>query len=297
MAAEVATASRKSCFVVGPIGEEGSEIRKRSDQVLVHVIAVAVEACGYARPVRADHISRPGLVTTQIIDHLLKDNLVVADLTDHNANVFYELAVRHVVRKPVVQIIELGQTIPFDVGQSRTVQINHRDLDSVARGIGELRGHIASAEKDPMLADNPITTAIDLDALRATGDPGAKGTAEILEAVHEIRSVVNRIDSERGRRRVSRTLMQGLRSDVFALDTFLMMISQGAATPEARAEAHELVQSLKARLRELDPSDGPGFQAKTFTWDELREVVMRRVDPSGKIRALDETESPPKKSQ
>lgn len=37
----------KSCFVISPIGEAESDVRKRSDQVLRHIIRPAAEACGY----------------------------------------------------------------------------------------------------------------------------------------------------------------------------------------------------------------------------------------------------------
>src|SRR5262245_11520148 len=101
----------KSCFVIAPIGKENSPERRRSDQVFKHIISPAAAACGY-EAIRADNLSKPGLITSQIIEHLVTDQLVVADLTGHNPNVFYELAIRHVVKKPVVQIIQITESIP-----------------------------------------------------------------------------------------------------------------------------------------------------------------------------------------
>src|SRR5207245_4822666 len=100
--------SKGTCFVISPIGEEGTEIRRRADRVFKHIIEPVVEECGY-KAVRADQISKPGIITSQIIQHLAEDPLVIADLAGHNANVFYELAVRHVTRKPVIQITQLGE--------------------------------------------------------------------------------------------------------------------------------------------------------------------------------------------
>jgi phage gp29-like protein len=77
----------KLCFVIAPIGEEGSDVRRRSDQVLKHVIAPAAKECGY-ETIRADKISEPGMITSQVIQHLLEDALVIADLTGRNPNVF-----------------------------------------------------------------------------------------------------------------------------------------------------------------------------------------------------------------
>ena len=120
----------KDCFVISPIGEAESETRKRSDQVLRHIIRPAAEECGY-RAVRADEIDKPGIITSQVIQRVVGDSLVIADLTESNPNVFYELAIRHAIRKPLVQIIQKGKRIPFDVAGARTVHFDHHDLDSV----------------------------------------------------------------------------------------------------------------------------------------------------------------------
>ncbi len=60
----------KICFVIGPIGDEGTEKRRQSDQVLNYIIAPAVKECGY-EAIRADKISEPGIITSQIIQHLI----------------------------------------------------------------------------------------------------------------------------------------------------------------------------------------------------------------------------------
>src|SRR5215217_1908457 len=115
----------KSCFVIAPIGERDSEIRKRSDKVLRQIIRPAVKECGY-EAVRADEIEKPGLISRQVVRRIMDDDLVVADLTGHNPNVFYELAVRHAVGKPLVQLIDRDEKVPFDVSTMRTIEINHR---------------------------------------------------------------------------------------------------------------------------------------------------------------------------
>ena len=61
----------------------------------------------------------------------MNNELVIADLTEENPNVFYELALRHSIRRPLVQIIEKGDTIPFDLVNYRTVEVVDRDLKDV----------------------------------------------------------------------------------------------------------------------------------------------------------------------
>src|SRR5258707_11351305 len=98
------------CFVIAAIGEDGSEIRNRAERVFTYLIEPVAAAHGY-HAVRADKISAQGIITDQVIQQVVSAKMVVADLTWHNANAFYELAVRHMANKPAVHIIKRGQKI------------------------------------------------------------------------------------------------------------------------------------------------------------------------------------------
>ncbi len=185
---------QKVCFAVTPIGEEGSEIRRRSDQVLRHVITPIVAGLGY-EVVRSDLISQPGMITHQIIDHLMDDDLVVADLTYGNPNVFYELAIRHATRKPAVSIMEAGTPPPFDVNQSRTIQFDHHDLDSVAWCKEELRRQVVALQENPSDFFTPVSVAIDLKAARDSGNPEARMEAQMLSTLQSLQADVSRLQA------------------------------------------------------------------------------------------------------
>jgi hypothetical protein len=177
------------CFVIAPIGDEGTDVRRRSDQILEHIIRPVVSEWGYSA-LRADKMPKPGLITSQVILQLIEADLVIADLTDHNPNVFYELAVRHAFRKPVIQLIQAGQGLPFDVAGLRTIFVDHRDLDSAAACERELRKHIKEIRSGGDEADSPISSAVDLAELRRSGNPLEKSNAEILESLAELRHMV-----------------------------------------------------------------------------------------------------------
>jgi hypothetical protein len=157
---------KKPCFVISPIGPDNSETRKKADQVLRHIIKKALSDT-YAVE-RADDISKPGLITLQVIERLMKDPMVVADLTDANANVYYELAIRHFVKKPVVHLIAEGQEPPFDVAQMRYVQYDLTDPDSVERAAQEVRNQVANSEKGEATL-TPIQFVEMLDTARDEG--------------------------------------------------------------------------------------------------------------------------------
>lgn len=115
------------CFVVSPIGDADSIERKHADLILSAFIEPALKDLGMVA-VRADKISKPGLITGQVIDHIARAKLVIADLSFGNPNVYYELALRQATRKPVLQLIRRGDKLPFDVNQFRTVEIDMSDI-------------------------------------------------------------------------------------------------------------------------------------------------------------------------
>lgn len=182
-----------SCFVIAPIGEDDSETRKRSDKMLKYVISPVAEEQGY-EAIRADQISEPGLITSQVIQHVADDDLVIADLSERNPNVFYELALRHALKKPLVQLMAKGERIPFDVAGMRTIEIDINDLDSVESAKEALAEQIKAVEKDPEAIDTPISFAFDLQQLRQSENPEERSLADLVSALSELRSEVNDLE-------------------------------------------------------------------------------------------------------
>ncbi|WP_199523162.1 hypothetical protein [Pararhodobacter sp. CCB-MM2] len=153
----------RTAFYVTPIGADGSLERKHSDLFLNALVEPAIEPLKL-QVVRADKIAKPGIITTQIIQYLLRSRLVIADLSFHNPNVFYELAIRHMVKKPVVQLIQKGDRVPFDVGQVRTIIVDNTDIYSMIPSMEVYRSEIANqcrrALEAPEEVDNPLSQFI-----------------------------------------------------------------------------------------------------------------------------------------
>jgi len=169
----------KKCFVISPIGEEKSEIRIRADQILNYIIDPVAQECGF-RAIRADKISKPGIITNQVIEHIIEDPLIIADLTGKNPNVFYELAIRHSIRKPLVQIIQKGEDIPFDVSVMRTIPIDHRDLDDVEEAKKEMKKQIEDViNKNPNEIESPISMSLAIQSLKHSDKPEGRSLADI----------------------------------------------------------------------------------------------------------------------
>ena len=123
--------SRRKCFVVSPIGDDGSDIRKNADQLFNHIIKPVCEQCGFCA-IRIDHKNTPDSITQDILDSLDRYELVIADLTGQNPNVFFEIGYRASTGKPVIHLKRRGEKIPFDVSSIRTFDYDLTDLDVVA---------------------------------------------------------------------------------------------------------------------------------------------------------------------
>jgi hypothetical protein len=118
-----------TCFVIGPIGNafanHGSPERIAYESALdvyENVVAAACAELGI-EAVRADQISISGDITDQIFRRLYESDLVIADLTGANANVMYELGLRHSLDKLTIQVADASTALPFDVKSIRTILV------------------------------------------------------------------------------------------------------------------------------------------------------------------------------
>ena len=111
------------CFILMPFGvkanTDGSMIN--FDRVYGDLIAPAVREAEL-EPIRADQEVTGGIIHKPMFERLILCPFAVADLTTANANVYYELGVRHAFRPfSTVQIIAEGNRLPFDVQMLRTI--------------------------------------------------------------------------------------------------------------------------------------------------------------------------------
>jgi tetratricopeptide (TPR) repeat protein len=112
------------CFILMPFGKKpaGGGLTVDFDAVYESLIKPAVEAAGL-EPLRADEEIAGGIIHKPMFERLVLCEYAVADLTTANANVFYELGLRHAVRPWATQLLfaeGLGQ-LPFDVAMLRAL--------------------------------------------------------------------------------------------------------------------------------------------------------------------------------
>jgi len=153
------------CFVLMPFGRKPdvSGTLVDFDAVYHDLIVPAIRDAGLD-PIRADEEMTGGLIHKPMFERLIFCKFAVADLTTANANVFYELGVRHAVRpwSTVLIFSKGGSQLPFDVAPLRAMPYTltrkgkpaalKATREALARRLAEVR---EAASKEPA-KDSPI---------------------------------------------------------------------------------------------------------------------------------------------
>lgn len=177
---------KKNCFIVTPIGSHDSPVRRAADGLISSVLKPLLNEMGFDVYV-AHEISLTGSITRQVVEHVLGADLVIANLSELNPNVMYELAVRHCTGLPVVAIAELGTKLPFDISDERTVFYTD-DM----RGVFELTPALRVAIEGAINrtdADNPVTRVRKNRVLMESLDQGDAKTI-LIERLDTIESLL-----------------------------------------------------------------------------------------------------------
>lgn len=117
--------TKKTCFVISPIGDDGSEERMRADRFLMLIKEIA--ELHNLEAFRADEVFGTSDINADVVDRILYSDLCIIDLSGLNPNVMYEFGIRYQTGLPYVVCAINGTKLPFDVITKRT--IFYGDLD------------------------------------------------------------------------------------------------------------------------------------------------------------------------
>lgn len=180
----------KTCFVVSPIGEENSDIRRNADLLFKFIIQPVCKKCGF-EPIRVDQVNDSDSITKRIIEYLEKSELVIADITGKNPNVFYEIGYRSCQRKPIIHMKTKGESLPFDITTMRTYDYDLTDLENVE----EVKSRLEQTIRALVIPEDTINEAEDLPAERGLSVL-LSGMYQIQDAITELKEEIKKKDTE-----------------------------------------------------------------------------------------------------
>ena len=183
------------CFVLMPFGRKAvGSIVVDFDAVYRELIAPSVAAAGLA-PLRADEEQGGGMIHKQMFERLLLCDYALADLSGSNANVYYELGVRHAARpRSTVLIFASGTTLPFDLGLARATSYTlddsgmpsavMADREQITKRLRAARRSTSDSPLYEMLENYPAIDHTKTDTFRDRVDY-SRGMKEKLRAARD----------------------------------------------------------------------------------------------------------------
>ncbi|MCI0535336.1 MAG: nucleoside 2-deoxyribosyltransferase [Verrucomicrobiales bacterium] len=134
--------SSHSCFIIMPFKNEFRPVRD--------TIYEAVKESARGQAIRADDIFRQGEVIDHVKEAIERADFCVADTTDNNPNVMWEVGYARALRKPVVVIRQNTEQIPFDVRAERVFIYKLTNLASLRKQlVGVIERLNEELEDDP----------------------------------------------------------------------------------------------------------------------------------------------------
>ena len=155
---------RRSCFVVMPFGErkdlDGNEID--FDDIYRFFFKKAIEDLGI-ECIRCDEIEEAGSIHEKMFEHIYYSDIVVVDITTSNANVYYELGIRHALARGVTVLLRRkGTVIPFNIQGLQVVEYDQSKFGSIEQAKSRIHQIIRNGLTQ-RLNDSPVQAVLDLN--------------------------------------------------------------------------------------------------------------------------------------
>lgn len=240
-------------FVIRPFGTKDGINFDRVDSDLIQPAAAQLEQYGFSiSGGTTGQISRQGNIREDMFRMIVASDLVIADVSIHNANAFYELGIRHALRPRHTFLLRSKSTdpYPFDLQTDRYFLYDSETPASrIKELVDALKSTLASAERER--SDSPVFSLLP--------DLRPHGRGQLIKVPVEFQEDVDR------------ACLSGHRGD-------LRLLSYEAASFEWDQEALRLVGGAQLKLR--------AFYGARETFESLRRTVPDDVQANLKLGTI-----------
>ncbi len=266
----------KVCFVIMPFSGTQSCTEEEWTHILENVIKPAVEGRGLDYVCRRARATR-GNVVREIVNDLYDSYLVLADLTDQNPNVFYELGVRHALKERTILIAQKKEDIPSDLRSYAYHIYEWKTDEGRARLSSNMRELLLDVDQRPDKPDNPVS-----DFLRWRRRVAAAGLIEGLLEYDMEGNLIFKFDPSRvsAKEAVSLVLYAHHPRTLTSrrIDNLLSRSWRDVGESYVRA----VLSQLKGKIRREKTEEGIGYSLSGagIAWIE-QDVLSRLKSPEG----------------
>ncbi len=184
---------KKKCFVIMPMSKTKSCTAEEWTSIFEQMIKPAVTGsrlgftCERSKP-------RIGNLIRDILNELDRADVVIADLTDMNPNVFYELGVRHTLRERTILIAQHKKYVPSDL-QSYWVIYYEKHLSGLQDFKVKIRDILGQMMKNPEKPDSPVADFLEVRNRHLLSQERSANLKKLTALVSEVSHNLSSIDS------------------------------------------------------------------------------------------------------
>jgi O-acetyl-ADP-ribose deacetylase (regulator of RNase III) len=156
----------KKCFVIMPFGQKKNLVDDKVeelvdfDMIYKSFIKDAVKSLGM-KCVRCDEVKQTGSIHDIMFEHIYEADVAIVDITALNANVFYELGIRHALNKRVtILMCQPGTKTPFNIQGYQMLTYNPKDSNSLKNAKSTIAEYIKNGLANEK-TDSPVYDALD----------------------------------------------------------------------------------------------------------------------------------------
>lgn len=195
----MATEEKKTCFVIMPFSDVEGYDKGHFTRVYEHLIKPACKQAGF-EPQRADETPRTDVIMVDILKKIIACDIAICDLSSRNANVFYELGLRHAFNKKTILIKDYKTPMPFDISGIRTLAYNESlRIDEVQKIIPEIAKYLKETNDADEKEANSMLQMLSIDDPATLPKKTTLGTDSrmILNAIDQISQQLSIIMNDR----------------------------------------------------------------------------------------------------
>jgi hypothetical protein len=187
--------NKKKCFVIMPFSETNSLAEKKWTEIFEHIIQPAVEDCRLGHECGRYEFRRANIIK-DILQELNNAHVVIADLTDSNPNVLWELGVRHTLSKRTILIAQNKKFLPSDLKDYPIITYKYKPTPTEGHKFRqEIKDKLTDIEADPEKPDSPVADFLEHKNIDIIAYEKSANLRKLDALLSELSFDINEIDS------------------------------------------------------------------------------------------------------